>query len=393
MRTCPVCDNECNTMVCDRCGFDGSRDYERWPTVAVLKAPVASVAKRSAAFGRASEPEKKQKRRLGKRGKLILVAAAACLLIVLAVLLYHPWNGWFEKNGKTYYYVNGQKAYDFRQIDNHTYYFSYNDEGAMATGRVQAWGKYFYFDSEGVMQTGWQQPYADRDDWYYYDKNGVEQFICGTIDGTVYCVTSSWDIVTGLQTIDGKTYFFDEEGALQTDCVVTIDGVEYCFDENGVSSDRPEPDTEPDLEEEPKLEDVFVPETEATEETTQPTAPLETTPPATTPPVTTPSTTTPAEPEPTETKPSDDPNWRMCLTCVGKGRIMCYCVEDGYPGLCLICYGTGIYHMVVDYDTMETTVIECYGCDGAKVCFYCNGEATNYTCEDCGGNGGYYLTP
>ena len=385
MRTCPVCDNECNTMVCDRCGFDGSRDYERWPTVAVLKAPVASVAKRSAAFGRESEPEKKQKRRLGKRGKLILGAAAACLLIVLAVLLYHPWNGWFERFGKTYFYEDGHKASGFTQISGDTYYFGY--DGVMRTGRALIRGEYYYFSSDGVMQTGWQQPYPDldykSDVWFYYDENGVQQHYWITVDGETYWLDYYDGRVTGLQSIDGNTYYFDGDGVLQTDCSVTIDGVEYYFDENGVSSDRLQPDTEPDLEEEPKLEDVSVLEAEATEETTQPTAPPETTPP----------TTTPAEPEPTETNRSEDANWRMCLTCVGKGRIMCYCVEDGHPGLCLICYGTGIYHMVVDYDTMETTVIECYGCDGAKVCVYCNGEATNYTCEDCGGNGGYYLTP
>lgn len=33
---CPVCDQENSTMLCARCGFDASRDYEQYPTFGVV---------------------------------------------------------------------------------------------------------------------------------------------------------------------------------------------------------------------------------------------------------------------------------------------------------------------------------------------------------------------
>lgn len=33
---CPVCDQENSTMLCTRCGFDASMDYEKYPTFALI---------------------------------------------------------------------------------------------------------------------------------------------------------------------------------------------------------------------------------------------------------------------------------------------------------------------------------------------------------------------
>lgn len=43
MRNCPVCQTETSTMVCT-CGFDGSRDYEAYPTFGRLPAGLPSIA-------------------------------------------------------------------------------------------------------------------------------------------------------------------------------------------------------------------------------------------------------------------------------------------------------------------------------------------------------------
>ncbi len=41
---CPVCDKENRTMLCSRCGFDSSRDYEKYPTLGpVGRVPTASA--------------------------------------------------------------------------------------------------------------------------------------------------------------------------------------------------------------------------------------------------------------------------------------------------------------------------------------------------------------
>lgn len=45
MFTCPVCDAKSEKMVCSRCGFDGSCDYERYPTLQRLKGRPDSVAR------------------------------------------------------------------------------------------------------------------------------------------------------------------------------------------------------------------------------------------------------------------------------------------------------------------------------------------------------------
>ena len=41
MWKCPVCEEISNTMLCENCGFDGSRDYEHYPSFA----PVGAAAK------------------------------------------------------------------------------------------------------------------------------------------------------------------------------------------------------------------------------------------------------------------------------------------------------------------------------------------------------------
>ena len=38
MRKCPVCETECGALtVCPKCGFDGSCDYERYPTAFTVR--------------------------------------------------------------------------------------------------------------------------------------------------------------------------------------------------------------------------------------------------------------------------------------------------------------------------------------------------------------------
>ena len=44
---CPVCDQENSTMLCARCGFDASRDYERYSTLGTLgRVPSVSARRR-----------------------------------------------------------------------------------------------------------------------------------------------------------------------------------------------------------------------------------------------------------------------------------------------------------------------------------------------------------
>lgn len=58
---CPVCDNVNESMVCVRCGFDSSRDYEKYPTFGpVGKGPAVSALRREWGQGDPPPPKKKK---------------------------------------------------------------------------------------------------------------------------------------------------------------------------------------------------------------------------------------------------------------------------------------------------------------------------------------------
>ena len=44
---CPVCDTHLHDLRCPGCGFDGSRDYERFPTFGVVHGAVSAAGLRS----------------------------------------------------------------------------------------------------------------------------------------------------------------------------------------------------------------------------------------------------------------------------------------------------------------------------------------------------------
>ena len=57
---CPVCDNLNTSMLCPRCGFDASRDYEKYPTFGIVGAVPAISALQAERNGgsRITEQEK-----------------------------------------------------------------------------------------------------------------------------------------------------------------------------------------------------------------------------------------------------------------------------------------------------------------------------------------------
>ncbi len=57
MVRCPVCDRENDSLQCVNCGFDGSCDYERYPTLIPLKGKPDAVSRRREAL-RKPEPKK-----------------------------------------------------------------------------------------------------------------------------------------------------------------------------------------------------------------------------------------------------------------------------------------------------------------------------------------------
>ena len=199
-------------------------------------------------------PVAEKKIRLPKKEytKYIVIAILVLISLVALRLVSTPKNGWVEKKGKTYYYVDGEYQTGWQTIDGKKYYFSpigvlgkvtgwqtidnekyyYDSDGAMKTRWQTIDDKKYYFDSDGVMQTGWQIIDGKK---YYFSPIGVLGKVTGwqTIDNEKYYFDSDGAMKTRWQIIDGKRYYFDSDGAMKTRWQI-INGKRYYFDSDGV---------------------------------------------------------------------------------------------------------------------------------------------------------------
>ena len=143
-------------------------------------------------------------------------------------------NGWIIKNGNTYYYVNGVIQKGITEIDGYKYLFGVNS-GILYTNGLASTpdGNMYYTNNEGIIQIGWQ--IVNRKT-YYFNENGVMQKGIIEVDGEKYLFGVNFGILytNGLATTpDGKTYYTNNEGIIQTSWQ-TIGEKKYYFDENGV---------------------------------------------------------------------------------------------------------------------------------------------------------------
>lgn len=105
----------------------------------------------------------------------------------------------------------------------------YYYKGTKAVGITEIDGKHYFFDDAGVMQTGWQ---TIDDNTYYFNEEGPMQIGRITIDGKVYSFDENGVMVKGWETLLGKTYYFGADGVKLTG-FQTINNNTYYFDENG----------------------------------------------------------------------------------------------------------------------------------------------------------------
>lgn len=119
-------------------------------------------------------------------------------------------------NGMTYYY--GGISTGWMEIDGYLYYFS-GSNGVIRTGDAYIWiGDTRYtmkFNEFGQLIEG---AFAEYEDGIKYHFGGIDSFY------------------TGFKTINGKIYYFDELGYLQTG-TFSVDGKEINTDEKGVIID------------------------------------------------------------------------------------------------------------------------------------------------------------
>ncbi len=182
--------------------------------------------------------------------------------------------GFYEdKNGKYYFDRYGVRRHDndFIDVDDDCCIFV-DANGHLTCGFVEINKKMYYFDEKGWMQRGFCtvngcKRYFDPDigeeqlGWLtfadgimYNDKKNGLLTGAQTIKDTLYFFDKNGYLQTGFQTVDGCKRFFNiyngaeelgwlylEEGTMYSDRknglltgVQTIDGNVYCFDENGI---------------------------------------------------------------------------------------------------------------------------------------------------------------
>ena len=160
------------------------------------------------------------------------------------IILPQRMEGWQYAGNKTYYFLDDEGTYatGTRTIDGQSYTFDqygvlngsgqadnggqtdgngwvteggskyYRENGQNVTGWKIISGSYYYFDSTGKMLTGWQKYNGT---WYYLDpQTGVMKTGWLQLGNTWYYLQSWGGMVTGNQTIDGKSYTFNASGAL-----------------------------------------------------------------------------------------------------------------------------------------------------------------------------------
>ena len=173
-------------------------------------------------------------------------------------------KGWVAYKGKWYYTdkVTGERLYGWQKIGGVWHYFRKAGGYLIRNGLWRLDGKLYYFTqgskriNDGILYTGWKK-INGKD--YYFGLDGAALSGFHKIDNSTYYFRAKYcykaigwlpirgknyhfnteetkgkigEMDTGLVTIDGNPYFFDENG-----CQITSDfeknGKKYTFDENG----------------------------------------------------------------------------------------------------------------------------------------------------------------
>ena len=142
----------------------------------------------------------------------------------------------FQKiDGDTYYFdENGYRVTGFRTIGGKTYYF-YSD-GIMLLRWKRIGGKKYLFDPvDGHMHTGWEWV-SEKSAWYYLSPQTgylLEGWL--SYNGRKYYLTPvDYYAKTGWQKIDGKWYFFDKKNCDMKTGWLTDGDYTYYLGTNGV---------------------------------------------------------------------------------------------------------------------------------------------------------------
>ena len=117
-----------------------------------------------------------------------------------------------------YFDASGAMATGWRLLNGTWYYLDTTTGGMYENGQYPIAGKKYYFNSNGAMQTGWvNSGTKEAPIWYYYDASGAMATGWAYIGSTWYYLDpASGIMVIGAQNINGKEYFFANDGAMVT---------------------------------------------------------------------------------------------------------------------------------------------------------------------------------
>ncbi len=135
-------------------------------------------------------------------------------------------SGWQRIENQWYYFEKISKKQDKTAGVGNDYFAHATEDGANhtyyfinGTSLAKNWqtieGKRYYFDADGIMQTGF---FNVGRTWYYYetDRSVKTGWWKNPQTGKSYYFNKNGQAVTGWQTIDGERYYFDADAVMQT---------------------------------------------------------------------------------------------------------------------------------------------------------------------------------
>ena len=145
-------------------------------------------------------------------------------------------EGWVTKDGKRYYYWNGEMLKGLYQIDGYYYHFD-ESTGVMTTGWKLISDKRYYFRKNGSLAgTMWTEPgWKAISKYRYYFIDAGDGKACAKrgwlkLDGKRYHLSDrTGALARGWRTIEGKRYYFSEKRGVMATGWKKIDGYRYYF--------------------------------------------------------------------------------------------------------------------------------------------------------------------
>lgn len=120
-------------------------------------------------------------------------------------------NGWFEENGKHYYYQDNQLVKGWITLENNWYYFNQTD-GTLHTGWLYDNGKWYFMRNDGIMQRGWLN---NAGKWYYLEGSGAMKTDWLFNEGKWYFLDQDGKMHTGWLYSAGKWYYLADSGSMK----------------------------------------------------------------------------------------------------------------------------------------------------------------------------------